>query len=249
MFLKNDEWIWRLSIFFPCFEIGNWVCHILFLLHETYCERNNYSSLLWYVGPSIWTQFKKKVKVTKSQTHSIMSFLENIDWNQLVSIIFGLQYLLLESTCQKRQPLTKFLFSWCALCGACLPVPASLTSFWQLLSMGASYKEYALVQVFEEQFYSSLSRLDNIESILWKFATFNQCCYFLPDSFLNPFLSFQFKRPSRRYPILVWHFFFLYNFCLSCHFDILSKLVCSIMIWTLCLPNIPWKHDIFRQAV
>ena len=116
--------------------------------------------------------------------------------------------MLLEPTCQKRQPLTKFLFNWCALCGPCLPVPASLTSFWQLLSMGASYKEYALVQVFEEQFYSSLSRLDNIESILWKFATFNQCCYFLPDSFLNPFLSFQFKRPSRRYPILVWHFFF-----------------------------------------
>ena len=63
--------------------------HTFFLLHETYCERNNYSSLLWYVGPSIWTQFKKKVKVTKSQAHSIMSLLENIDWNQLVSIIFG----------------------------------------------------------------------------------------------------------------------------------------------------------------
>ena len=147
--------------FFSCFEIGNWVCHILFLLHETYCERNNYSSLLWYVGPSIWTQFKKKVKVTKSQAHSIMSLLENIDWNQLVSIIFGLQYLLLEPTCQKRQPLTK----WCALCGACLAVYASLTSFRQLLATGASYKEYTLVQVFEEQFYSSLSRLDNIESI------------------------------------------------------------------------------------
>ena len=142
-----------------------------------------------------------------------MSLLENIDWNQLVSIIFGLQYLLLEPTCQKRQPLTKFLFNWCALCGPCLAVRASLTSFWQLLAMGASYKEYALVQVFEEQFYSSLSRLDNIESILWKFATFNQCCYFLPDSFLNPFLSFQFKLeyipPSSRYPILVWHFFSL----------------------------------------
>lgn len=95
-----------------------------------------------------------------------------------------------------------------ALCGTCLAVRASLTSFWQLLATGASYKEYALVQVFEEQFYSSLSRLDNIECILSKFATFNQCCYFLPDSFLNPFLSFQFKRPSRRYPILVWHFFF-----------------------------------------
>ena len=112
--------------------------------------------------------------------------------------------MLLEPTCQKRQPLTK----WCALCGACLAVYASLTSFRQLLATGASYKEYTLVQVFEEQFYSPLSRLDNIESILWKFATFNQCCYFLPDSFLNPFLSFQFKRPSRRYPILVWHFFF-----------------------------------------
>ena len=112
--------------------------------------------------------------------------------------------MLLEPTCQKRQPLTK----WCALCGAFLAVYASLTSVRQLLATGASYKEYTLVQVFEEQFYSPLSRLDNIESILWKFATFNQCCYFLPDSFLNPFLSFQFKRPSRRYPILVWHFFF-----------------------------------------
>lgn len=34
------------------------------------------------------------------------------------------------------------------------------------LETGGSYKEYALVQVFEEQFYSFLSRLDDIESIL-----------------------------------------------------------------------------------
>ena len=131
MFLKNDEWIWRLSIFFPCFEIGNWVCHTVFLLHETYCERNNYSSLLWYVGPSIWTQFKKKVKVTKSQkVYSIMSLFQNIDWNQLVSInflVYNMCYYL-EPTCQK----TKLLFSWWALCNTCplSHLHASLTNFW-----------------------------------------------------------------------------------------------------------------------
>ena len=127
--------------FFSCFEIGNWVCHILFLLHETYCERNNYSSLLWYVGPSIWTQFKKKVKVTKSQAHSIMSLLENIDWNQLVSIIFK------ASSAQARLLVITFLLSvisrnlvfFVPFCLESYPVLWVELKFWKEFHNGAFY--------------------------------------------------------------------------------------------------------------
>ena len=53
---KNDEWISRLSIFSPCFEIGNWVCHILFFYTK---HSVNVAITFFVVKSSFWTQLKK----------------------------------------------------------------------------------------------------------------------------------------------------------------------------------------------
>ena len=92
--------------FFPsCFEIGNWVCHILFFYYTKHTV-NVTITLLWYdmKGLQSGHNSRKKVKVTKSQkASSIMSLLENIDWNQSVSIFFFcLQYVLLKPNYFKK---------------------------------------------------------------------------------------------------------------------------------------------------